>query len=325
MRYVYRIMHCVFLCMGLVSFSVNAQDVNYPNKPITIIVPWPAGGAADFMARTIGPALSKRLGKPVIVENKPGAATNLGTQLVAEAAPDGYTLLMASSNNCVNVTLLPPTKVDFVKDFKPITNVGLAPNILVINPDVPVRNVSELIALAKAKPGVLNYGSSGNGSAAHLGAEKFKSMAGVDIVGIQYKGAAPAIIDLVGGHLSMMFTVIPAAKSQVDSGRLRLLAVATTERLPLFPNAPTVSESGLKGFESGLWYGLVAPSNTPDSVINLLNKEVTAVLKDPAIVKQFNGAGVFPIGDSSAAFSQTIKSDIAKYAELIRAANIKAD
>jgi len=314
----------IALASAFVATPEVTQAAEYPTKTITIVVPWPAGGAADFMARTVAPKLAEKLGQPVVVENRPGAGTNIGTQFVADSAPDGHTLLMASSNNCVNVTLLPPAKVDFARDFAPITNVGLAPNILVVNPDVPVKTVNDLIALAKANPGKLNYGSSGNGSAAHLGAEKFKLAAGVNIVGVQYKGAAPAVVDLVGGHVSMMFTVIPATKAHVESGKLRLLAVATPERLPLFPGVPTVSEAGLKGFESSLWYGLVAPGKTPEAVVALLNRHVVAILKDPEVIRKFNGAGVFPIADSPPAFAETIKADIARYAELIKLANIKA-
>lgn len=306
------------------ALSAGAQD-RYPMRPITIIVPWAAGGAADFLARTVGQRLAERLGQPVVVDNKPGAGTNIGTQLAAAAKADGYTLLMASSNNCVNATLMPPVKVDFARDFKPITNVGLAPNVLVVNPQVPAKAVRELIALAKARPGQLTYGSSGNGSAAHLAGEKFKLAAGLDIIGVPYKGAAPAVTDLLGGQLSMMFTVIPVTLPHVESGRLRLLAVATPKRLPLFPDVPTVAEAGLPGFESSIWYGLVTQAQVPDEVVTLLNREVNAILQEPATAKRLADMGVLPVGDTPAAFGQTIRSDITRYAELIRSAKIHVD
>jgi tripartite-type tricarboxylate transporter receptor subunit TctC len=308
-----------------VPLPAMAQEGRFPSKPITIVVPWAAGGAADFLARTVGERLSQRMGQPVIVENKPGAGTNIGTQAVAASKPDGHTLLMASSNNCVNVTLLPPARVDFERDFKPVTNVGLAPNVLVVNPSVAAKDTRELIALAKAQPGRLTYGSSGNGSAAHLGAEKFKLAAGVDINGVPYKGAAPAVSDLLGGHLSMMFTVIPATIAHVEAGKLRLLAVATPERLPLFPNVPTVAEAGLSGFESSIWYGLVAPAQTPDDIVAQLNRELVSILKEPEISAKLTAHGVFAIGDSQDDFRRTIQSDVRKYAELIRSARIRAD
>ncbi|MGH8431913.1 MAG: tripartite tricarboxylate transporter substrate binding protein [Solimonas sp.] len=305
--------------------AANAQDAGYPAKPITIVVPWAAGGAADFIARTVGQRLSERLHQPVLVDNKPGAGTNIGTQLVAGAKPDGYTLLMASSNNCVNVTLLPPAGVDFGRDFKPIANVGLAPNVLVVHPQVAATDMKQLLALAKAQPGKLTYGSSGTGSAAHLAAEKLKLQAGVDIVGVPYKGAAPAVTDLLGGHLSMMFTVIPATLPHVQSGKLRLLAVATDKRFPMFPDVPTVAESGLPGFESSIWYGLVAPAKVSDQIVHKLNSEIVAILNEPDVRKRMGAQGVVPIGNSPSTFAATIKADIAQYAELIRSARIRAD
>ncbi len=311
--------------IALAGEPVAGQEAPYPSKPITIVVPWPPGGAADFLARTIGQRLSERLSQTVIIDNKPGAGTNIGTMAVASANPDGYTLLMASSANCVNATLLPPAKVDFLRDFKPITNVGLAPNVLVVNPAVAAKSVQELVALAKSEPGRLTYGSSGNGSAAQLGAEKFKLAAGLSIDGIPYKGAAPAVVDLLGGQLSMMFTVIPATLPHVNSGKLRLLAVASPQRLPLFPNVPTVAEAGYPGFESSIWYGLVAPGPTPDAIVTKLNKEITAILKEPEVAKRIAAQGVVPIGDSASAFSETMKKDVSSYAVLIRKAKITAD
>ncbi len=320
------VLWAVAAALGLSSTgSALAQEASWPSRAFTIVVPWPAGGAADFIARTLAERLSERLRQPVMVDNRPGAGTNIGTQLVAGAKPDGYTLLMASSNNCVNVTLLPPAGVDFARDFRPIANAGLAPNVLVVHPQVPATDLKTLLALAKARPGALTYGSSGHGSAAHLAAERLKLQAGVDITGVAYKGAAPAVADLLGGHVSMMFTVIPATLPHVQAGKLRLLAVATEKRLPLFPDVPTVDEAGMPGFQSSIWYGLVAPRKVPDPVVRRLNEEVVAILAEPEVRKKLDGHGVLPIGDSPEAFAATIEADIAHYAQLIRSAKIRAD
>lgn len=308
------------------SAPANAQaTAPYPSKPITIVVPWAPGGAADFLARAIAPKLGQRLGTTVIVDNRPGAATNIGTQLVASSAADGYTLLMASSNNTVNVTLLPSPKLDFVRDFRPIVNVGLAPNVLVAPASLPANDVKSLVALARKSPGELTYGSSGNGSASHLAAELFKQQAKVDIVGVPYKGSAPAMVDLIGDRLSVMFTVIPTVIPHVKANKLKMLAVASPKRLAMFPDVPTLAESGLPGFESSIWYGLVAPAKTPDPIVERLQAEVSAILRDGEVIERMQTQGTFPIGDTPAEFAATIKNDVDRYARLIKAANIKAD
>ena len=299
-----------------------ARQTPYPAKPITIVVPWAAGGAADYLARVVGQRLGERLEVPVLVDNRPGASGNIGSRLVAQANPDGHTLLMASSSNCVNVTLMPTTDWDFVRDFAPISNVGLAPNVLVLNPAVQANNVAELVALAKSMPGKLTYGSAGNGTASHLGAEKFKLAAGVRITGVPYKGAAPAVTDLLGGHISMMFTVLVATLPHIQSGKLKAVAVATPERLRLLPEAPTVAETGFPGFESSIWYGLVAPAKTPQPFVEILNKEVRAILQEPAVAEKVHGQGILPIGDLAPAFARTVHADIEKYRDLIRRAGI---
>ncbi|CAM3787843.1 Tripartite tricarboxylate transporter substrate binding protein [Bordetella sputigena] len=313
---------CALSILACVPYAAQAAET-YPNKPIKIVVPWAAGGAADFLARTVANEMTGKMKVPVLVENRPGAATNIGTQAVASAPGDGYTLLMASTNNCVNATLFQNLTFDFAKDFKPVTNVGLAPNVLVVNPAVPAKTVRELIDLAKKEPGKLAYGSSGNGSAAHLAAEMFKQSAGLDLMGIPYKGAAPAVADLMGGQVQMMFTVIPPTLGAIRGGKLNLLAVASEKRLPLFPDVPTVSESGLPGFVSSIWYGLVAPASTPDDIVATLQKTVSAILKDPAIADKLNQQGTIPVGDTSAHFAQTIAADTTAYAKVIAAADIK--
>ncbi|WP_428851785.1 tripartite tricarboxylate transporter substrate binding protein [Imbroritus primus] len=305
--------------------TLPVQATEYPNRPIKIIVLWPAGGAGDFLARTVGQRMSEKLSTPVLVENRPGAATNIGTQAVASADPDGYTLLLASSNNAVNVTLYPKLKFDFAKDFKPVSNLGLAPNVLVAHPSVQANTVQELVALARKQPGKLTYASSGNGSAAHLGGEKFKRAAQVEILGVPYKGAAPAVTDLLGGQVSMMFTVIPVTLAHIQTNRLKLLAVASAQRLPQFPNVPTVAESGLPGFESSIWYGIVAPTATPLAIVAKLQKVIAESLKEPAMIEKLMAQGTLPIGDTSEHFATTIANDIRGYAALIKSAGITAE
>ncbi|SOZ20104.1 conserved exported hypothetical protein [Cupriavidus taiwanensis] len=305
--------------------TAGAAPPNYPNKPIRIIVPWAAGGAADYIARQISVGMSARLLTPVIVDNRPGAATNIGTQAAANAEADGYTLLMASSNNCVNATLYPKLPFDFSRAFKPITNVGMAPNILVVNPAVPAKDVKGLIAFAKKHPDALTYGSSGNGSASHLAAEQFRMQAGIKILGVPYKGAAPAVTDLLGNRVSMMFTVVPPTIAHIKGGKLNILGVASKARLATFPDVPTLSESGLPGFESSIWYGLVAPAGTSDAVIEKLQSTVAAVLQEPRVAENFRQQGIDPVGDSPNAFAATISRDVKTYAAVIKAANISAD
>jgi len=309
----------------LSSASQAARPDGFPQRPIKIVVPWAPGGAADFLARVVGQRLAERTGQTVLVENRAGAATNIGTQAVALAPADGYTLLMASSNNCVNEALYSNLRFNFRKDFVPITNVAAAPNILVVNPKLPVKNVQELIALARRRPNELNYASSGNGSASHLAAERFKLQTKLDIVGIPYKGAGPAVADLLAGQVGMMFTVIPATLGHVKAGKLRVLAVATPERIALLPDVPTVAESGVPDFESSIWYGLVAPAKTPADIVQYLNTEVKAILSEPAMAEKLVSQGTFPIGGTPQAFSATIAADIDRYADLVRAASIRAE
>lgn len=313
------------LTLATVASPSLANNGAYPNKPIRIIVPWSAGGAADFLARQISHEMGVRMSTPVIVDNRPGAATNIGTQAAANATPDGYTLLMASSNNCVNATLYPKLTFDFAKAFKAVTNVGVAPNILVVNPAVPVQDVKELIAYAKKNPDVLTYGSSGNGSASHLAAEQFKTQAGIKVLGVPYKGSAPAVTDLLGNQVSMMFTVMPPTLGHIKAGKLKILGVASKARLQLFPNVPTISEAGLPGFESSIWYGLVAPAGTPDEIVAKLQSTVAAVLQDQKIAESIKQQGIEPVGDSSKSFAETIAKEIRTYGALIKAAHIAVE
>lgn len=306
----------MFVFISMFAFQANAQT-GYPNKPVKIIVPWPPGGVADFVGRTIGEKLSVKWGQPVIVENKAGAGTNIGSDFVAKASPDGYTLLVGSSNNAVNMSLFKKMPYDVVKDFEPITLIVQVPNILVVNPAVKAANAKELIAIAKAEPGKLSYASAGNGSPAHLAAELFKKMAGVDILAITYKGAGPAVIDLMGGQVDMMFTNIPATLQNIKANKLKALGVTSTKRNQALPLVPTIAESGLPGYEFSAWYGLLAPAGTPKAIIEKINVDIASILKNPEVVSKLNEQGTEVVGGDSEALKAVIKGDLGKYSKLI--------
>ncbi len=310
----------LFSIASLASIA-SAAPAPYPQEPIRIVVPWPAGGAGDFLARIVAQRMSIKLSQSVVVENRAGASTNIGTMYVARSKPDGYTLLLASSNNTVNTSLFPKLKLNFIKDFKPISNVGLAPNVLVVPENSPVRSMQELIQLAKAKPDVLTYGFSGYGSASQLSAEMFKQV-GLKVRGIPYKGSAPAVTDLLGGRLSMMFTVVPTILGNIQAKKLRALCVLSDKRLRALPNVPTSAEVGLPGLKVSIWYGLVAPKNTPDSIVSKLEKTIAEIMKEPKIIEKLTKQGTVPIGDDSSAFAATIAHDTQTYAKLIKSAHI---
>ena len=309
----------LFLTLGflVLSIEVKAQASAYPNKPVKLIVPWPPGGVADFIGRTIGEKLSIKWGQPVIVENKPGAGTNIGSDYVAKSNPDGYTLLVGSSNNTVNMYLFKKNPYDISKDFEPITLIVQVPNILVVNPSINASNAKELILLAKNNPGKLNYASAGNGSPAHLAAELFKKMAGVDILAITYKGAGPAVVDLLGGQVDMMFTNIPATLQNIKSDKLKALGVTSLKRNQALPMVPTIADSGLPGYEFSAWYGLLAPSGTPKDVVAKINSDLIAVLKTPEISAKLVGQGTEVIAGDPEVLKSAIKADLTKYSKLI--------
>lgn len=297
----------------------------YPSKPIRMIVPWPAGGAADFLGRLIAQKLDESFGQQAIIDNRPGGGTNIGSELAAKSAPDGYTLLVASSNNAVNMSLYSKLSYHTVRDFTPVSMLALVPNILVAHPSIQASNVKELIALAKAAPGKLTYASAGNGSPAHLAAELFKTMAHADILNVSYKGAAPAVVDLIGGHVNIMFTNIPATLPHIKSGRLKAIAMAGIKRAPALPELPTIAESGLAGYEASAWYGIVAPAGTPQAIVVKLHSEIVRILKMPDVVARMLDQGTEPVGNTPPEFSAVIKADIAKYATLIKTAGIKIE
>ena len=303
--------------------TATAQN-SYPTRPIRIIVPSAPGGGTDYTARTIAHKLTDAVGQTVVVENRPGAAGNIGAEIAAKASPDGYTLVMPITSFAMNPHLYRQLPFDTVNDFAPITLAALAPLYLVVSPSVPAKNVSELIALAKAKPGQLNYANSGNGTSAHLAGELFKKMAAVDLVSVPYKGGGPAVIDLVAGRVQIYFSTIPAALAQVQAGKLRGLAVTSARRVNLMPEVPTVAESGLPGYEIVGWFGLFAPAGTPRPAIARLNKEINDILRTPDAQKRFANEGLVPGGGTPEELGKFLRAEIVKWGALIRQIGLQA-
>jgi len=311
------------LAQLLLAGAAPAQA--YPDKPISLVVPFPAGGTTDALARALGQDLSKRLGQPVVVENKPGAGATLGADFVARAAPDGYTLLMGAVHHTIATSVYHGLKYDFEKDFAPVTTVALVPNILVVNPNVPARSVQELLELARREPGKFTYGSNGVGTGQHLIGAQFESQGGVKLLHVPYKGSGPLTTDLLGGQIDMSFDTITPVLPHVQQGKLRALAVTTAERSQALPDVPTLAESGLQGFDMGTWFGVLAPAATPRPVVDKLNAEMVAILRSPGFGRRMAEIGAVPIGNSPAEMAQQIRSDTAKYGKLVREAGIKLD
>jgi tripartite-type tricarboxylate transporter receptor subunit TctC len=308
---------------AMVYAQSNSKD--YPNRQITLYVPFPPGGATDLMARTIGQRIFKKWGYSVVIENKPGAGGMLAASQVAKALPDGYALFFGSSAQlAVNQSIYPKMPYDTQKDFAPIILVGGVPNILVANPNAPFRNLSELIQYAQANPGKLNYASPGSGSTAHLTAELFKTQSGIDIVHIPYKGAAGGVTDVIGGQVPLMFVSMPSVMEHIKAGKLIGLAVAGGVRSSVLPDVPTFAET-LPSFESTSWYGVVAPALTPSSIITLLNNEINLMLTSPEVKKIFDDQGIRIYGGSPNQFSAHIKSESSKWAKVVEKANVKVD
>jgi tripartite-type tricarboxylate transporter receptor subunit TctC len=315
----------VALVIATVTPSIALAQA-YPSKPIRLVVPFPAGGSLDVIARAIGQKLSEAWGQPVIVDNRPGAGGNIGADLVAKSAPDGYTVLEgALSTHAVNVSLYAKLPYDPIKDFAPITLVAVTPNVLVLNPSVPANSVKELIAYAKANPGKLSFGSGSNGSAGHLAGELFKIDAGVDMVHVPYKGAAPAMQDLLGGQIQLMFDNLANSMQQVRAGKLKALAVTTQQRSPLVPDLPTLAEAGVPGFDISTWWGFMAPAGTPSYIIAKWNTEVTRILRTPEMKAVFALQGAEPAPDTPEQFASFIKSEIPKYAKIVKESGAKVD
>jgi tripartite-type tricarboxylate transporter receptor subunit TctC len=310
----------------LAALGCNAaQPQNYPAKPIRFILPFPPGGGTDTLARIVGQKLGEILGQTIVMDNRPGAGANIGAEIAAHSVADGYTLLMGNIAHAVNMTLYSKPGYDLTKDFAPITLLAATPNILVVHPSIAAKSVQELVALAKAKPGQLNYASSGSGSSAHLAGELFKNLAGVDIVHIPYKGGGPAVISLVGGEAVIGFATMPSVLPQVKAGKLRALAVTTIKRSPAVPDLPTVAESGVAGYDANTWYGALAPARTPAAIVTRLHDEFVKIMRSADIRERIAVHGYEADTDTPQEFAAFIRSEVVKWGKVVRAAGIRAD
>ncbi|MDR7306170.1 tripartite-type tricarboxylate transporter receptor subunit TctC [Rhodoferax saidenbachensis] len=307
--------------------SADAQSAaSYPGKPIRLVVPFTPGGSTDILARAIGQKLNEAWGQPVVIDNVPGAGGSIGADKVAKAPADGYTLLMGHIGTlAVNPSLYPNLPYDPVKSFAPVAWVARVPNVLVVHPSVPAKNVQELVALAKAKPGQLNYGSGGNGSAANLATEYFKLQTNTSLLHIPYRGTAPAVTDLVGGQIQVLFTGAPAVINQVKTGQMRALAVSSPKRMDALPDVPTVAESGFPGFEADQWYGVVAPVGTPADIVAKLNTQINLALNSPELKTRLNTEGAIATPDTPANFGKLIVREIARWKPVLSNGRVKAD
>jgi tripartite-type tricarboxylate transporter receptor subunit TctC len=306
------------------AIAPRAFALDYPTRPVRMIVPFPPGGAADISGRVIGQWLSERLGQPFVVENRPGGGTNIGTEMVATAPPDGYTLLVANAGNAINATLYHKLKFNFIHDLVPVAGLVRAPHILFVTPSFPAKTVAELIAYAKAHPGKVNYASAGVGTANHIAAEMFKMMTGVDMVHVPYKGGAPAIVDLMSGQVQVMFADVLTMAAVMKTGKVRALALATDVHLAALPDLPTVAAT-VPGFDTSSWWGICAPRGTPDEIVNTLNAEINRGLADPKIKKRFDEMGVLVLGGSPQDFGRMIADETAKWGRAVKFANVSAD
>lgn len=314
------------LAAGTAALPGAALAQAFPTRPITIVVPFSAGGTTDILARLVGQYLSTELGQPVVVENKAGAGGNIGGQYAAKAAADGYTLFMGTvGTHAINASLYKKMPFDPVKDFAPLTRVANVPNLLVVNPKQPFRTVPEMIAYAKANPGKINFGSPGNGSSPHLSGELFKSMTKVDLTHIPYKGSAPAVTDLLGNQIAIMFDNMPSVIPHVRSGKLHAIAITTSKRSPELPDVPTVAEAGVPGYEAMSWFGMFAPAATPKPVLNKLSGALAKVLANPEVKKKIADQGGEPVNETPAQFATFIKSESAKWGKVVKESGASLD
>ncbi|MES2942147.1 MAG: tripartite tricarboxylate transporter substrate binding protein [Pseudomonadota bacterium] len=330
----FRLLPAMALILGVVASSASAQTVTtatvasaqtWPVKPISLIVPFPAGGTTDVLARAVGVELAKAIGQPVIVENKPGAGATLGADVVAKSKADGHTLLMGAVHHTIATSVYKKLPYDFQKDFAPVTTVALVPNVLVVNPNVAAKNVRELLALAKAEPGKLTYGSNGAGTGQHLIGAQFEALGGVQLLHVPYKGSGPLTVDLLGGQIAMSFDTITPVLPQIKAGKLRALAVTTIKRSPALPDVPTLDESGLKGFDLGTWFGILAPAATPKDVVLRLNTELVRIINSADFRKKMADIGAEPVADTPQQMAQQIKNDTERFARLVKDAKVSLD
>ncbi len=319
-----RLLHLAAAAAALPAAARLASAQTYPARPVHIIVGFAAGGGVDITARLIGQWLSERLGQNFITDNRPGAGGNIGTEVVVNAAPDGYTLLLATVPNAVNATLYEKLNFNFVRDIAPVAGIIRVPQVILVNPSVPAKTVAEFISYAKANPGKVNMASAGNGSAPHMAGELFNVMAGINMVHVPYRGQGPALTDLLGGQVQVLFATTPGTTDYVRTGKLRALAVTTATRAQVLPDVPTVADS-LPGYEASQWYGVAAPRQTPAEIVAKLNAEINAALADPAMKTRFADIGGEALTGSPADFGKLIAAETEKWGKVVRAANIKPE
>lgn len=307
----------------LAAFATAASAQSWPSaKPITLVVPFPAGGTTDVLARSLADKLGVALGQTIIVESKPGAGATLGADYVAKSKPDGYTLLMGAIHHTIAPAVFKKVPYDLQKDFAPVTTVALVPNVLVVNANNPAKNVADLVAQAKAKPNQLNYGSNGNGTAQHLIGTQFENLTGIEITHIPYKGSGPLTTDLIGGQVTMSFDTITPVLPHIKSGKLKALAVTTGKRSSALPDVPTLAEAGLKGFDIGTWFGVLAPVATPKDIVARLNTEAVKIIQSPDFRKRMEEIGAEPIGNTAEQMGKQIHDDMEKFAKLVKDAKV---
>jgi tripartite-type tricarboxylate transporter receptor subunit TctC len=308
------------------STSLYAQSTaSYPNKPIRMVVPYPPGGPTDLTARVVAAEMGNTLGQSIVVDNKPGASGMIGAEQVARAEPDGYVFLANASLHVINPFIFPDMRFDAIKDFVPITQLAAVPLVLVVPADSPIKTVKDLADLAKKNPNQFNFGSSGSASAQHLAGESFKIAAGVNMQHVPYKGSAPALADLVGGQIQLMFDSMPSAMPFIKAGKLRAIAVTTAKRAQALPDLPTVAEAGYPGFDISTWYGYWAPKGTPDAIVNKLAQAAKKALTEPAVIAAYANMGAEPVGSSPAEFARYNEADMKKWEEIVRKSGAKAD
>jgi tripartite-type tricarboxylate transporter receptor subunit TctC len=317
-------LHLAAGAAALPTLSRIARAQTYPTRPVRIIAGFPPGGGVDIAARLIGQSLSERLGQQFVIDNRPGAGSNIGTEAVVKAPPDGYTLLLVGTYNAVNTTLYEKLNFNFLRDIAPVASISRVPNVMAVHPSFPAKTVPEFIAYAKANPGKINMASAGNGASEHVLGELFKMMAGVDLVHVPYRGASPALTDLLGGQVQVMFSTMPASIQYIRAGNLRALAVTTATRSEALPDISAVSEF-VPGYEASTWYGVGVPKNTPTEIVQKLNKEIIAALADPKLKARLADLGAEPMPMTPVEFEKFVADETEKWGKVIRAANIKAE
>jgi tripartite-type tricarboxylate transporter receptor subunit TctC len=312
-----------FLAGAVLAGSALAQD--YPTKAVRIVVPFPAGGTTDILTRAIGQKLTEEWKQQVIVDNRPGAGANIGAEHAVKSAADGYTLLMASTIHSINPSLYPKLGYDPLKDFAPITLVAETAQVLVVHPSVPASNLKEFIALAKSRPGQLNYSSAGNGSQPHLAAELFKTMTGTNLTHVPYKGGPPAMTDLVAGHVLASFATAPSAVPNIKSGKIKALGVSTSKRVPALSDVPTIAEAGVAGYEASGFFGLVGPAGLSPAIVSKINAAVVRIVKEPAMSKYLSEQGAEPVTSTPAEYAALIREEVTKWAKVVKDSGAKID